>query len=119
MPGLQSTERLTAVKFADSELVKGWREKVRADAISALSLARNPAYVVFGVRNSRGTLLGLVALQDTEEAVVIKHMASRDTGREVLGLLISAVIDFAGDKRIKSLYPVPNWRKVGKEHWSK
>ena len=118
MPGLQSVERLAQIKWVDSELVKSWRDKVRAQAISALSLARNPDYIVFGVRNSRGTLLGLIAIQDTDEAIIIKHWATRDTGREINAELINAVIEYAGKKRIKSTFPVPNWRRVGSEYWS-
>lgn len=119
MPSIQTVERLGFVKFADSELVKTWRDKERADAISAISLIRNPNYVVFGVRNSRDTLLGLIAVQVMDEAVVVKHMATRDTGKAIKAELINAVYDLAGDKRIKSPYKVPNWRKVGKEYWSR
>ena len=117
MPSLQSVERIIGVKYADSQAVKLWRDKARVQAMSALSLANNPEYVVFGVRNTK-SLLGIIAVRDGDE-IQLLHIAARDTGREVLGLLISAVIDFAGKKRIRSPYPVPNWRKVGAEYWSR
>ena len=117
MPSTQSTERIVGVKYADSQAVKGWHEKSRAQAMSALSLANNPEYAVFGVRNTK-SLIGIIAVRDGNE-IQLLHIAARDYGREVLGMLISAIINFAGAKRIKSPYPVPNWRKVGNEYWSK
>jgi hypothetical protein len=126
MPAFQQVERLTAALWTDSQAVKGWRDKARIQAISALSLVKNPDYVVYGVRNSRGTLLGLAAIRENAEDVQLLHLASRDTGRGIGSLLICE-IDVLYDKRIKtipepgaiSFYEYIGWRKVGREYWSR
>lgn len=126
MPSVQIVERIIGANYLDSLAIKGWRDKVRGVAISALSLASVPDYTVYGVRNSKGALLGLAALRINDQDVQLLHMASRDVGREIRSLLICD-IDKIYDKRIKvipdpidvSFYEYIGWRKVGKEYWSR
>jgi hypothetical protein len=120
MPTFQKTERLTSVKWADSQAVNTWRDNARVQAMNALSLANHaPEYIVFGVRNSK-SLLGLIACHDGDDVQIV-HFATRDTGKEVTDLLIGQVVNYAGDKRIRAFknYSHLKWRKVGKEYWSK
>jgi hypothetical protein len=126
MPSVQTVSRITIQSWADSQAVKGWRDKARVQAISALSLANKPDYIVYAVRNSRDTLLGLAAIRENAEDVQLLHLASRDVGRGIGSLLICE-IDKIYDKRIKtvpetgaiSFYEYIGWRKVGKEYWSR
>lgn len=126
MPAFQKTERLTASLWADSQAVKGWRDKARVQGISALCLVRNPDYAVYAVRNSR-SLLGLAAVKEGDSEVYLLHLASRDYGRGTGKLLIEEIMRFAGKRRIRtiaepeaeSFYEHLGWRKVGKEYWSK
>lgn len=120
MPTLPGIERLDRVKATDSQAVKTWREKARYQAMSALSLAGHaPDYVVLGARNTK-SLLGLVAFRDGEDVQIV-HFATRDTGKDITGMLIDEVVKYADGRRIRSFKDYANlkWRKVGKEYWSK
>ena len=127
MPSVQIVERIKSVSYLDSQAIKQWRDKFRSGiAISALSLANVPDYTVYGVRNSKGALLGIAAIYAGDKDVKILHMAGRDTGREIRSMLICE-IDKIYDKRIKiipdpgteAFYEYIGWRKVGKEYWSR
>lgn len=122
-------ERLLMVRYLDSQAVKGWREKARAAAISALSLANKPPYIVFAARNSKDTLLGLAACVIEPKAVKLVHLATRDSGQGVGSMLTDEVCNFAAGYSLPvktipepgavGFYEKLGWRKVGAEWWSK
>jgi hypothetical protein len=120
MPSVQIVEQLTSVSAIDSRSIKTWRDRVRGEAANALSLANVPPYIVLAVRNSK-SLLGLVACYEADDGMHIVHLATRDTGREIVELLINEVQALAGDKRIKAWadYAHLGWRHIGNEYWSK
>jgi len=126
MPSVQIVERINSVSNLDSLSIKTWHDKSRGLAMSALSLANVPDYTVYGVRNSKGALLGLAAIYVSEKDVLLLHLANRDPGREIRSLLICE-IDKIYDRRIRTIaepgtepfYEYIGWRRVGKEYWSK
>lgn len=119
--------RITVAQWADTEAIKQWRDKARVQAISAMALVRNVDYSVIGARNSRGTLLGLIAFRENPEDVLIVHLARRDKGYEIGAMLIIEVCIIANKRRVhvipekdaESLYSRLGWRHIGKEYWSK
>jgi len=119
MPNLPCVERIERVLYADSQAVKTWREQARVQAMSALTLANNPDYIAFGVRNTK-SLLGLIAFRDGDD-IQILHFATRDTGSQIPRMLVDEVIKYADGKRIRAIknYAHLKWRKVGNEYWSK
>ena len=127
MPSVQTFERIKSVSYLDSQAIKAWRDKVKSGiAANALSLANVPAYTVYGVRNSKGALLGIAAIYAGDKDVKILHMAGRDPGREIRLMLISEIdkiyskrITIMPDPGTESFYEYLGWRKVGKEYWSK
>jgi len=126
MPSLCTVARITSVNYQDGLAVKVWRDKVRGLGISTLSLANVPDYTVYGVRNSKSTLLGLAAIYVGDKDVQLLHLVGRDPGREIRSLLICE-INKIYDRRIRTnpdpgtepFYDYIGWRKVGKEYWSK
>lgn len=124
---LLPVERIKSVGYADSHAVKTWRDPARVQAINALSLASDPDFYVIGVRNSKGTLLGIAACFMGDRCINLAHIAARDYGTGIGKLLVEYLAEYAGklpikarvEKQAEGFYEAVGWRKVGAEYWSK
>lgn len=126
---IQELEHIPRVLAADSASLREWKDKDRrVAAMSALSLAGRDNFRVYGVRNSKHTLLGVAACYIAVKAVMLAHLGTRDSGQGVGTMLVNAVIEYAKthDLPVKTVpepgaegfYEKLGWRKVGQEYWS-